>query len=77
MNSKYIGIDARTIKCSCDNPNCVEGGISFGDDYLFFHFLDVDMSMPFLYTQKRRAMRLDNKTRNELISELKKLKLPK
>jgi hypothetical protein len=41
MKSKYNGIDHREIKCCCDNPQCIEGGISIEENMLKFHFLEM------------------------------------
>lgn len=39
MESKYKGVDLRVIKCSCGEPDCSEGGISFDGTRLRYHFL--------------------------------------
>jgi uncharacterized protein (DUF1499 family) len=72
MESKYKGIDAREIKCCCNNPNCIESGISFDKDYLFFHFLEYDENGSL--HQIRKAMMLNKENINQLIQSLKDYK---
>lgn len=73
---KFEGIDSREIKCSCDNPNCAEGGISFDENFLRFHFLEYKSIFgKKILVQTTKAMTLTKETRNQLIAELKALKL--
>lgn len=75
MKSKYNGIDERDIKCCSDNPNSIEGGISFeeydGKHILRFHFLDfIDDKV---LTQLTKSMILNKENTDQLILHLKKL----
>lgn len=72
MESKYKGIDERQIKCCCNNPNCIESGISFDEDFLFFHFLEHDETIGLHQTTK--AMMLNKENINQLIQALKEYK---
>lgn len=77
--SKYLGIDEREIKCSSDNANSIESGISFdeqdGINVLRFHFLDYTEGG--ILIQKTKSMHLDKKNTSELISRLKSIKFKK
>jgi hypothetical protein len=78
MDSKYKGIDSRDIKCCCNNSNCIEGGISIEEDWLFFHFIDsLGTGDKRIYHQTSKAMVLNRETRDELVKRLKAIKFPK
>lgn len=69
---KYNGIDERQIKCSCDNENCRQGGISFDENVLRFHFLDNRHVGDLTYIdQFTRSMVLSKETAADLINKLK------
>lgn len=72
MESKNKGIDLRTIKCCCDNPNCAETGISFDDKFLRFHYLE-EMDGLDGVTQRTKGMYLDKKNVTELIESLQEI----
>lgn len=83
MESKYKGIDSRKIKCSNENPNTIEAGISFdvfADDknYLMFHFLTYTYSDELRneteLRQVSKAMQLNKENTKQLIKELRSLK---
>ena len=78
MDSKYKGIDSRDIKCCCNNINCIEGGISIEEDWLFFHFMDsIGTGDKRIFCQTSKAMVLNRATRDELVNRLKSIKFPK
>ena len=62
------------IKCCCDDPDCIESGISFdySDKILFFHFLEIDYRGKL--TQTTKSMKLDKSNTKQLIKQLKDLK---
>lgn len=72
MESKNKGLDCRTIKCSCDNPNCAETGISFDEKMLRFHYLE-EMDGLDGVTQRTKGMYLDKKNVTELIESLQEI----
>lgn len=78
MESKFRGIDSRDIKCCCTNANCIKGGITIEEDWLFFHFLDtIKTSDKKIIYQTSKAMVLNRETRDELVKRLKAIKFPK
>lgn len=76
QQTKYKGIDSRTVKCGCDDPDCIESGISFDGDnevtYLRFHYLEYVEGTTIL-TQKTKIMVLNKENTSQLINELKNL----
>lgn len=78
MESKNKGIDSRSIKCCCNNTNCIEGRISIEEDWLFFHFMDsIGTGDKRIFYQTSKAMVLNRATRDELVNRLKSIKFPK
>lgn len=78
MESKFRGIDSRDIKCCCTDANCIGGGISIEEDWLFFHFLDtIQAGDKKILHQTSKAMVLNRETRDELVKRLKQIKFPK
>jgi hypothetical protein len=71
--SKYQGIDERDIKCCCGDENCREGGISFEENILRFHFLEYIEGDKKILTQTTRSMVLNKQSARELIKELQKI----
>lgn len=72
MKSKYNGIDSREIKCCCDNPQCIEAGISIDENQLVFHFLDFNSIGHIIQISK--SMQLNKENTQQLIAQLKQLK---
>lgn len=75
QKSKYKGIDSREIKCCSDEPNSIEAGISFEEEFLLFHFLEYNFALPKWnqINQVTKSMKLNKKSCKQLIDELKQL----
>ena len=81
MESRYKGIDSRQIKCACNNPRCIESGLSFdemdGKATLQFHFLELikygkyGLVTPPILHQNTKLMQLDKETAQQIIDKLK------
>ena len=68
-NAEQIGCE---IKCQCNDKECAEGGISFCNDQLRFHYLTVLPNGA--YHQKTKSIKLSTSSINQLIAKLENVR---